>query len=54
MSKDILAIVQDMGQWKGDVYRLAVAVAAAQREADARKAEAAGQQELAEAIRQGD
>lgn len=53
MSKEILAIVQDMGLWHGDVYRLAVAVAAAQREIDAQKADDAGQSELAESIRQG-
>ena len=54
MNKEILAVVQDMNLWRGDVYRLALAVAAAQREADAKKADSAGQNELAEAIRQGD
>lgn len=34
MHKDILAIVQDIGPWHGDVYKLAALVAAKQREID--------------------
>ena len=54
-AKAILAIVQDMGTWRGDVYKLAYAVAeaaeAAQRETDAQLAESMGELEAGRAIR---
>jgi hypothetical protein len=52
-AKQIKALVDDFSQWNGNAYTLATLVAAAQREADADKAEAAGQQELADQIRGG-
>jgi hypothetical protein len=50
-AKRILEVIQDVKQWRGDVYRLAVYVAAEQRATDAQKAENAGYPELAEEIR---
>jgi hypothetical protein len=50
-SKRILELVKDIPMWNGDVYKLAMLVATEQREDDAVKAEAAGNQELADAIR---
>lgn len=50
-TRRLLDIIQDVKQWRGDVYKLAVLVASEQREADALKAEAAGFPELAEQIR---
>jgi hypothetical protein len=49
--KRILEIIQDVRQWRGDVYRLAVYVAAEQRETDAVRVEYAGYPALAEEIR---
>jgi hypothetical protein len=50
-AKQVLEMVQDMPRWRGDVYRLAMEVCAQQKEDDALKVEAAGNQELADAIR---
>lgn len=50
-AKRLLEMVQDFNQWRGDVYRLAVYVAAEQRETDATRVENAGHPELAEQIR---
>ena len=50
-AKALLEIVQDMSVWKGDVYKLAFAVAEAQKEVAATIAEANGSQEIADAIR---
>jgi len=46
-------LVDDYGQWRGNVFTLAAIVAAAQREIDAVKAEEAGQPDLAVQIRAG-
>ena len=50
-AQELLLLVQDFAQWKGDVYRLAVIVAEKQRMEDADKVEAAGYTDLAEEIR---
>jgi predicted negative regulator of RcsB-dependent stress response len=52
-AREIKAIVDDFSQWKGNAYTLATLIAAAQRESDANKADAAGQSELADQIRGG-
>jgi hypothetical protein len=52
-AKRILEIVQNVKEWRGDVFKLAVMVSAEQRETDAVKADNAGQPELAEQIRSG-
>jgi hypothetical protein len=51
-TKNLLELVGDFSQWRGDVYRLAAFIAAKQRETDAAKAIHAGQPELAESILQ--
>ena len=48
---DLLAIVQNFSAWQGNTYKLAAMVAEAQREVDAAKCDAAGQPDLAIAIR---
>ena len=54
MDKEILALVADFQQWKGDTYKLAALVAALvadrQRETDRAAVMAAGYPEAAEAI----
>ena len=50
-AKRILEMVQNFNQWRGDVYRLAVYIAAEQRSTDAAKADAAGYPDLADQIR---
>ena len=50
-AKRILEIVSDMSMWRGDVYKLAYAIAEEQKEASALIAEANGNLELAEFIR---
>jgi hypothetical protein len=49
--KRILALIQDVNLWRGDVYRLATLIAEEQREIDAVKAEALEAPTVAEAIR---
>ena len=50
MERNILAIVADFAQWKGDMYRLSTLVAEAQKEADRAKLIEAGFPEAAEAL----
>lgn len=45
------ALVEDFATWQGNTYKLAALVAERQRELDAARAEAAGQDDLAAAIR---
>lgn len=52
MEKTIIDLVADFSQWKGDMYRLAALVAAAQKEKIADKLEAAGYPEAAELVRE--
>lgn len=47
----LLALVQDVAQWRGDVYQLAKLIEASQKEYDASLLEAAGQADSAELIR---
>lgn len=51
MEKYILDIVSNFSLWKGDTYRLASLIAAAQKEADAQKLDAAEMPEAAEIVR---
>lgn len=46
-AKDLLDVVNDIGQWKGNAYTLAAIVMERQRQDDAKIAENAGQPELA-------
>jgi hypothetical protein len=50
-AKRILEIVSDMSMWRGDVYKLAYAIAGEQREAASIIAEEAGHPDVAELIR---
>ena len=50
-AKQILEIVQDFTQWKGDSYRLAYLIADAQKEAAAKIAEEHDELEIADMIR---
>ena len=52
-AKRILQIIESVKEWRGDVYKLAMLIAAEQRETDAQRAEDAGQLELADQIRNG-
>lgn len=52
-AKRILQVIESVKEWRGDVYKLAMLIAAEQRETDAQRAEDAGQLELAEQIRNG-
>jgi hypothetical protein len=51
-AKKILETVADVGSWKGDVYKLAYAIADIQKETDATIAENGGSVEIATAIRE--
>ena len=50
-AKRIIEIINDMSMWRGDVYKLAYAIAEEQKEASAILADGNGQPELAELIR---
>jgi len=50
VDKDLLAIVNDFAQWKGDAFRLAALIAEAQKEIDRQKVTDAGHPDAAEAI----
>jgi hypothetical protein len=52
--KRILEIVRDVAAWKGDVFNLAMTVAATQREHDAELADAMDAPAVAEALRAGE
>lgn len=52
VDKYMLEIVSNFSLWKGDTYRLASLIAAAQKEADAQKLDAAEMPEAAEIVRQ--
>ena len=52
-AKRILQVIESVKEWRGDVYKLAMLIAAEQRETDAQRAEDAGQLELADQIRNG-
>lgn len=51
ITKQLLDIVSDFEAWRGDTYRLAALVAAAQQEADAQIAESDGATTTAAKIR---
>lgn len=51
MEKYLLDIVSNFSLWKGDTYRLASLVAAAQKEHDAQKIDAAEMYDAAEIVR---
>jgi len=50
MEREILELVSDFAQWKGDSYRLAVLVMEKQKEIDRQKLIDAGFPEAAEAL----
>lgn len=50
-TKHMLEIIRDISAWKGDVFNLAVTIAAEQREEDAVKAESLDAIEVATLIR---
>jgi hypothetical protein len=50
-AKRILEIVSDMSMWRGDVYKLAYAIAEEQKEVSAIIAEETGHPDTAELIR---
>lgn len=50
MEREILDLVSDFAQWKGDSYRLAVLVMEKQKEIDRQKLIDAGLPEAAEAL----
>jgi hypothetical protein len=50
MEKNVLALIADFTQWKGDTYRLAALVVDLQKQNDREKLAAAGMPEAAEII----
>ena len=50
MDKSLLAIVNDLTQWKGNAFTLAALIAAAQKDIDKETLEQAGFVEAAEAL----
>ena len=50
MEKNVLALISDFTQWKGDTYRLAALVVDLQKQNDREKLIAAGMPEAAEII----
>ena len=51
MDKQILDLVADFSQWKGDTYRLAALISEKQKQIDAEKLDAAEMPDAAEIVR---